>query len=198
MIKKLLRHTALKYGRFKKLYLKICKPSGAEYALFLQRWGGFVHVGRDCFIMREANITDPYLTYIGNNVMLSCCNIFCHDGSINMLSRGYNVKLDRVAPVKLLDNVFVGHGAIVLPGVTVGPNAIIAAGAVISKDVPPNTIVGGNPAGVIGKIDELVKKLEGINLSQPWYELIQQRDGGYDPLLEPELKRLRKEYFFNG
>ena len=50
-------------------------------------------------------------------------------------------------------NVWLGAGAIILPGVTVGENSIVAAGAVVTKDVPSNTIVGGVPARVIKKID---------------------------------------------
>lgn len=196
MIRKAVKHFAINHGKLVNLYLKLCKPDGYEYSDFLKKWGGFQNIGINCFIMCEANVTDPYLTYIGNNVMLSACNIFCHDGSIAMLSRAYSKKLDRVAPVKILDNVFIGHGAIVLPNVTVGPNAIVAAGAVISKDVPANSIVAGNPAKVIGSVDNLVQKLEELNFEQPWFHLIQQRDGGFDPRIEPELKKLRKKYFF--
>lgn len=47
------------------------------------------------------------------------------------------------------ENCFIGAGSIVLPGVSVGPEAIVAAGAVVTKDVPPNSIVAGNPAVVI-------------------------------------------------
>lgn len=196
MIRRLLKNLAVNHGKFKKLYLKICKPNGNEYAEFLKKWGNYQNIRSNCFIMRDANVTDPYLTFIGNNVMLSACNIFCHDGSIAMLSKAFSKKLDRVDPVKLLDNVFVGHGAIILPGVTVGPNAIVAAGAVVSKDVAENSIVAGNPAKVVGSVDSLVGKLEKINKDQPWFKIIQQREGGFDPLLEPELKRLRIQYFF--
>ena len=49
-------------------------------------------------------------------------------------------------------NAWIGAGAVILPGVTVGENAIVAAGAVVSKDVPDNTIVGGVPAKVIRRI----------------------------------------------
>ena len=51
-------------------------------------------------------------------------------------------------------NAWIGAGATILPGVTIGENSIIAAGAVVSKNVPDNTIVGGIPAKVIKSIDE--------------------------------------------
>lgn len=52
-------------------------------------------------------------------------------------------------PVRICQNAWIGAGATILPGVTVGENAVVAAGAVVSKDVPPNTVVGGVPAKVI-------------------------------------------------
>lgn len=52
-------------------------------------------------------------------------------------------------PIRLCGNVWIGAGAIVLPGVTVGEDAIVGAGAVVTKDVPPGAVVGGNPARLI-------------------------------------------------
>lgn len=57
--------------------------------------------------------------------------------------------------VHICENVWIGAGATILPGVTVGKNAVVAAGAVVTKDVEPNTIVGGNPAKFIKNIVEL-------------------------------------------
>jgi galactoside O-acetyltransferase len=64
-----------------------------------------------------------------------------------------NWKNVKIANVVIEDKVWIGFNAMILKGVTVGEGAIIAAGAVITKDVPPYTIVGGNPAKVIRKID---------------------------------------------
>ena len=58
----------------------------------------------------------------------------------------------RVAPVVIGDNVWIGMNAIVLKGVTIGENAVVAAGAVVTRPVPPNVVVGGNPAVVIKEI----------------------------------------------
>lgn len=114
-----------------------------------------------------------------------------------MLNRAFGTNLDRVGKVVLNDNVFVGHGAIILPGVTVGPNAIVAAGAVVSKDVPENSVVAGVPARVIGDVDLLVKKLELETKKVPWYSLIIERGNCFDPKIEPQLKELRVKYFFS-
>lgn len=56
------------------------------------------------------------------------------------------------------DNCFIGAGTIILPGVTIGPNAIVAAGAVVNSDVPDGMIVGGVPAKVIGTMTDFAEK----------------------------------------
>ncbi|KGK42891.1 hypothetical protein LH51_03975 [Nitrincola sp. A-D6] len=197
MIKKLIISLSYRFSIFTKLYIKFYKPSGNEYSLYLRKRGDFINIGDFCSIRVFTNITDPYLTYIGNNVQLGACSIIAHDGSIQMLSKAYNKKLDRVAPVKILDNVFVGHQAIVLPGVTIGPNAVVAAGAVVTKDVPENSVVAGNPARVIGALSDLVERLDLKSRSYPWYDLICQREGGFDPKFESELNKLRVKFFYD-
>lgn len=61
--------------------------------------------------------------------------------------------LEAASPITLGDNVWLGGGAIVLPGVTIGENSVVGAGSVVTKDVPPNVVVVGNPARVIKHLD---------------------------------------------
>ncbi|WP_417535529.1 acyltransferase [Methylophaga sp.] len=197
MLAVIIKKIAFKTGRFRKLYLKLCNPSGFEFAEFLKRWGSYYQIGEHCAIWPYTNVTNPEYTRLGNNVMLTACTILGHDGSIAVLNRAYGKKLDRVGKVDIKDNVFIGHGAIVLPGTTIGPNAIVAAGAVVSRDVPEGTIVAGVPAKVIGEVAKLVQKLEIETNNLPWAYLIQQRDGSFDSSLEPQLKQMRKAYFFD-
>ena len=60
--------------------------------------------------------------------------------------------------IEVMDNVFIGCNSVILPDVRIGPNAVVAAGSVVTKDVPPGTVVAGVPAVVIGSFDELHKK----------------------------------------
>ena len=77
-----------------------------------------------------------HLVTIGNNVTISGTTILAHDGSTKKFL-GYS----KVAPVTIGDNVFIGYGCIVLPGVTIGSNVIVGAGTVISKDIPDNVVI---------------------------------------------------------
>lgn len=61
-------------------------------------------------------------------------------------------------PITVGNNVWIGGNSVLLPGITVGNNSIIAAGAVVTKDVPDHTIVGGNPAKVIRKVNQADKE----------------------------------------
>ncbi len=58
-----------------------------------------------------------------------------------------------VRPITISDNVWIGRNAIIYPGVTVGANSVVSAGAVVTTDVPPNTVVAGNPARRVGSLE---------------------------------------------
>lgn len=196
LLGKYLRKRALEHGKNAALWRKVARPSAGEWTAFLKRHGGFHSFGENCFILPESVFTDPEYTSIGNNVWIVGAWISGHDGSVIMLNRAYGKKLDAVGPVIIRDDVFIGRGATILPGVTIGPRAIIGAGAVISRDVPPNSVVAGNPAKVIRTLDEHVERMEARSDSYPWRDIIAQREGGFDPRLEPQLKAMRIAHFF--
>jgi acetyltransferase-like isoleucine patch superfamily enzyme len=153
-------------------------------------------MGENCYILPTANIPDPAYVRMGNNVMLSVCNLLGHDGSIRMLNIAYNKKLDRVGKIDIGNNVFIGHGAIVLPNVSIGNNVIVGAGSLVTKSIPDGKIVGGVPAKVIGDTESFVDKLEEYTNDLPWVDIIKTRNGSYDPLVESELVALRVKEFY--
>jgi acetyltransferase-like isoleucine patch superfamily enzyme len=197
-VQKILRHLAMRYGKFPGLYTKFCNPSSEEYTEFLRRHGNLYAIGSNCSILPSTVFADPAYVRIGNNVHFSSCTLIGHDGSIAMLNRAYNVKLDSVGKIDIGDNVFIGYGAIVLPNVTIGPNAIVGAGAVVTKDVAEGDIVAGVPARPIGRVEDLVKKLQAQTQSLPWADLINSREGGFDPAIESQLVQLRVSHFYGN
>ena len=197
-LNKILHYLAFEKGKFIWLYLEISKPSSQEYVYFLKKRNSFYSMGSNCHINLGTNITDPKPLRLGNNVRLSDCTILGHDGVVNMLNVAYDLKLDSVGMVDIKDNVFIGHGAIIMPNVTIGNNVVVAAGALVTKDVISGDIVGGVPAKCIGKVDDLVKKLQIRNEDFPWSEIIKARQGAFDQDVEPLLIKMRQKYFFES
>jgi maltose O-acetyltransferase len=72
-----------------------------------------------------------------------------HELQVEARNRGLEV----AKPIIIADNVWIGGGAILLPGVTEGRNAVVGAGAVVTHNVPPGTVVAGNPARVLREIE---------------------------------------------
>lgn len=117
-----------------------------------------LRVGEECWFGNGAFI-DPtfcFLIEIGNNCTItSNVHILAHDASTKKIL-GYT----KIGSVKIGDNVFIGANAIILPGINIGNNSVIAAGAVVSKNVPADEVWGGNPAHKICSIEEYKRKHE--------------------------------------
>ena len=197
MLKKLIRTIAFKTGRLRSLYMRLCRPGGPEYAEFLRIHKFLRAQGDNCSILPTTVFTDPKYVEIGNNVQFSSCTILGHDGSDAMLNIAYGTAVETVGPVRIRDNVFIGHSAIIMPNVTIGANVIIAAGAVVANDVPEGSVVGGVPAKFICKTDDLLARRVALSATLPWAEMIARRGSGFDPAMEPELIARRVAHFFN-
>jgi acetyltransferase-like isoleucine patch superfamily enzyme len=196
VLKSFLRDQAMKHNRLVGLW-KMLAPTTPDWTEYMRRHGNLRHIGENCSILPATGFVDPDYTYIGNNVGFSACTIIGHDGSVPVLNRAYGVQIDAVGPVRILDNVFIGYGAIIMPGVTIGPNAVVGAGAVVTKDVPENTVVGGVPARPIRALDELVRERVQQTQQLPWAGLLAARESATaDDDQEPELRRQRVEHFF--
>lgn len=81
--------------------------------------------------------------------------------SLNAIESNYQF-YEKLLPIEIEENTFVGANSIICGNVHIGKNSIIAAGSVVVKDVPAGTIVGGNPAKIIGKTNDIVKKRKCI------------------------------------
>lgn len=197
-LKRLLRYLALEHDVAVSLYRRINRPDGDEWAIYLQRRNRLHALGERCSIQTNVTFTDPAYTRLGSNVWLTGCTLIAHDASVIMLNRAFGLNLDRVGKIDIRDNVFVGHGAIVLPGVTIGPNAIVAAGSVVNRDVPPGTIAAGVPARVVGQLDALIARLQTQTEQLPWAELFSRYCESADPALRADIERVRIQQFFGG
>lgn len=103
---------------------------------------------------------EPYLVTLGDNVYISLdAKFICHDGSVLPFRKDIP-DLDITKRITIGNNVFIGLGALVLPGVIIGNDCIVGAYSVVTKDVPDGMIVGGNPAKVIKKTSEYLKKAQ--------------------------------------
>ncbi|HVT65132.1 MAG TPA: acyltransferase [Mycobacteriales bacterium] len=99
--------------------------------------------------------------FLNNGVFLACCKEITIGNDIAIANDVYITDSDshgvegrpvREAPVVIKDGAWIGARAIILPGVTIGSRALVAAGAVVTKDVPDDTLVGGNPAKIIRQL----------------------------------------------
>ena len=131
------------------------------FSPFYCEYGENIIVGKNCFInynailMDVAPITLEDGVMIGANVTLAT-PVHPYLGDERIIKDypdGFH-DLEYAKPITIKKNCWISSGAIISGGVTVGENSIVAAGAVVTKDVPPNTIVGGVPARVIRSIDE--------------------------------------------
>ena len=113
-------------------------------------------VGERVTIMDEVIIDPSHCWHIeiGNNVILAPrVHLLAHDASTKLF-----LNHTRVANVKIGNEVFIGAGAIILPGVTIGNNVIVGAGSVVTKDIPSDSVAVGIPAKVISSLEAYIAK----------------------------------------
>ncbi len=111
--------------------------------------GKFTRIGKNVYINHLCSMLDMGTITIGDNVLIGPkVNILSEEHPVNPADR----KALMVRPVVIKNGAWIGAGATILPGVTVGENSVVAAGAVVNKDVPDNTVVGGIPAKFIKNI----------------------------------------------
>lgn len=108
--------------------------------------------------------TEPWIITLGNNVHITDgVKFITHDGG-TLLYRHLIPDLEITKPIVVGDNVYIGNNVIILPGVTIGSNVVIGAGAIVSRDIPDNSVAVGVPARVIKTADEYLEKLKKESL----------------------------------
>jgi len=118
---------------------------------FYCTYGRNMYLGDEVFFNYNCVVLDNNEVRIGNHVMIGpAVQIYtaAHDLQAETRNQGWEV----ARAITIEDNVWIGGGAILLPGVRIGKNAVVGAGAVVTHSVPENTVVAGNPARVIREI----------------------------------------------
>ena len=120
-----------------------------------------IEIGENCSISSSVSFgSEPYLIKIGNHVRLTNnVQFITHDGGMWVLRDKYNdSEIDVFGKIVIGNNVHIGIGAIIMPGVTIGDNVVVGCGAVVTKSVSSNSVVGGVPARYIESIEEYYNK----------------------------------------
>ena len=108
--------------------------------------------------------SEPWIITLGENVFITDgVKFITHDGG-TLIFRNQVPDLEITKPIVVGDNVYIGNNVILLPGVTIGNNVVIGAGAVVTKDIPDNSLAVGVPARVIKTIDAYFEKLQQESL----------------------------------
>jgi len=133
----------------------IGKPVDDSFLLappFYATGGAGTRVGRNVFVNQNCTFYDLGGIDIGDEVMIG--------PNVSLITSGHPVEPSQrrafvtARPIVIERNVWIAAGATIIGGVTVGENAVVAAGSVVTRDVPPNTLAGGNPARVIRSIGD--------------------------------------------
>lgn len=117
-------------------------------------WGGHhVHFGKNVYANFNLTIVDDTHVYVGDctmfgpNVTIATAG---HPILPELRAQGYQYN----APVRIGKNCWIGAGALILPGITIGDNVVVGAGSVVTKDLPSNVVAVGNPCKVLREVNE--------------------------------------------
>ena len=146
MLVKIIKNIRLMYILYVKGGVKYCKYLG-------------VNIGENCRIYTRHFGSEPFLITICNDVTItSGVKFITHDGS-TWLARDDKGRRYKYQRIFIGSNVFVGVNSIIMPGVKIEDNVIVAAGSVVTKSIPSNSIVAGVPARIIGDYNVLINKM---------------------------------------
>lgn len=133
-------------GLFSELIGKPVDEGFMLFPPFTTDCGKNINLGKNVFINSGCRFQDQGGIFIGDDVLVG------HNVIIATLNHGFKPenRADLIpAPVRIGNKAWIGSGSIILPGITIGENAVVAAGSIVAKDVPANTVVAGNPARIL-------------------------------------------------
>ena len=146
--------------------------NGYKRAEYARKKGIYAEIGKNSKIPMSLPLY-PQLVRVHNNVVMHrSVALVTHDTLNSFLMKTYDSchfkNSETLCPIEIFDNVYIGMNTIILGNVRIGPNVVINAGSIITNDIPPNSIVGGIPAKVIGPLDKYVKLCEMKDRATPY------------------------------
>jgi maltose O-acetyltransferase len=115
-------------------------------------YGYNIKLGKNVFMNFNCCILDVMEVTLGNNVMLAP-NVQIYTATHPLEAKERNSGREFAKPITIGNDVWIGGGAIICPGVIIGNGVVVGAGSVVTKNVPDNVFVAGNPAKIVKKID---------------------------------------------
>lgn len=114
--------------------------------------------------------SEPYLISIGKKVLISNEVLFVnHDGGIHVLDKSKYKNVIKYGSISIGNNVFIGQRVIIMPGVNIGNNVVVGAGSIVTKSIPDDCVVAGNPARFITNYNDYCEKNQKSN---PNYNIV--------------------------
>lgn len=156
------------YDKFRRYWRQMRMLSirdGWKKMAYMKKHHFFAEVGNDCYYQSNILPAEPFLVHMGDNVAVSAgVRLITHSALNTVFNHEEHTDqyLCRFGEIVIGNNVYLGADVIVNYGVNIGDNCIVAAGAVVTKDVPNGSVVAGVPARVIGSYEESKRKLEAF------------------------------------
>lgn len=149
--------------------LRFAGISNESYIKYLRYHG--IQVGNNVHFRQpstnEIDFSRPELIEIGDNLDINRgFTLLTHDFGTYVFRNYYKDFVNSSAPVKIGNNIVIGQNVTVLKGVTIGDNCIIGIGSLVTKSIPPNSVVAGRPARVISSLDDYYKKRKSLQISE--------------------------------
>ena len=125
-----------------------------------------MRIGKDSRIYTLRIPGEPYLVRVGDHCAIAPDVTFVTHNANTIFQHKYD-SLTGFGCIDIKDNSYIGVNATIMPNVTIGPNSVVGACSVVTKDVPPDTVVAGNPARVISSVEDYEKKCVEQHLDIP-------------------------------